>query len=218
MRTYVSTLGFHETRVNRPLLRHGLENDDVVVLVRPASEQDTDRGSDAVDYVEDMLHEIAPGADVLVERIDGSEFETAVLRCSQILRGARGELVVNFGGGAREIFLPLAIATVLHSNLVDTALQYTDVDQSVREWPVPNLAASLPENARPTLHVIHDSGPNVAIPDLDERMEPSKSTISRHVADLEAEGLVETEMRGKTKYVSATLTGRLKIAAMTGEG
>lgn len=212
MRTYVSTLGFHETRVNRPLLREGLEDEDTVVLVRPANDQDSDRGSDAVDYVEDMLHEIAPGAEIVVERVDGSDFESALVRCSQIIRGARGELVVNFGGGAREIFLPLSIATVLHSSLVDMALQYTDVDQSIREWPVPNLSVSIPESARATLEVVHNSGPDIAIPDLDDRMEQSKSTISRHVADLEAEGLVDTEMRGKTKFTSTTLSGRLKLA------
>lgn len=72
MRTYVSTLGFHETRVTRPVIRHGLDEGDVVVLLRPATESDEGRGSDAVDHVRDMVDEIAPGASVVIERVDHS--------------------------------------------------------------------------------------------------------------------------------------------------
>lgn len=211
MRTYVSTLGFHETRVNRPVLKHGLENDDVVVLVRPASDTNTERGDDAVKYVADMLSEIAPDAEITVERIDHTNFESAVLECSNILQSAEGELVVNFGGGAREIFLPLTVAAILHAPAVSTALQYTDIDQSVREWSVPNLSAHVPPNTRETLAAIDDAGPEISISKLHEGLDPSKSTISRHVTELENSGLVETAMVGKTKQVTATFAGQLKL-------
>lgn len=217
MKTYVSTLGFHETRVNRPLLRHGLDDDDVVVLVRPASDADTDRGEDAVAYVEDMLNEIAPGAEVVVERIDHTDFETAVLECSDVLRSVDGELVVNFGGGAREVFLPLTVAAILHAPEISTALQYTDIDQSVREWTIPNISAHVPESNQATLEVIEARGPDVSIPELHDHLDVSKSTVSRHVANLDESGLVETSMEGKTKHAAATFAGRLKLRVLAAE-
>lgn len=211
MKTYVSTLGFHETRVTRPLLRDGLDDDDVVVLVWPSSDVDSDRGEDAVAYVEDMLNEIAPGAEVVVERIDHTDFETAVVECSDVLRSAGGKLVVNFGGGAREVFLPLTIAATLHATEVSTSLQYTDIDQSVREWTVPNISANVPESNQNTLETIEEVGPEVSIPELHDRLDVSKSTVSRHVANLDETGLVETRMAGKTKHATATFAGRLKL-------
>jgi len=215
MRTYVSTLGFHETRVTRPILRRGLDEEDTVVLVRPATESDGGRAADAVEYVRDMLGEIAPGATVPVERIDSAEFVTAVQSCGDLLRSASGKVVVNLGGGAREIFLPLTVATVLYADQVDVALQYTDVDQDVREWPVPNLTAAISENAYTTLALVgtRDEAP---IPELTDASEKSKSTVTRHVDQLEAADAVRTRRDGKTKIVGIRPTGRLLLDARQG--
>ena len=211
MRTYVSTLGFHETRVTRPVLRHGLEEGDAVVLLRPATEADEGRGNDAVAHIEDMVDEITPGASVVIERVDHSEFETAVLQCSDVLRAAEGELVVNFGGGAREIFLPLTLATVAHAQLVDMALQYTDIEQRVREWRVPNLTADVSERVWPTLATIADHDEEISISDITARSEASKSTVTRHVQELAEAGLVDTQTAGKTKFARATTAGHLLL-------
>jgi len=211
MRTYVSTLGFHETRVTRPVLRHDLNEGDVVVLLRPATEADEGRGSNAVDHVEDMVDEIAPGASVVIERVGHSDFETAVLECSDVLRAADGELVVNFGGGAREIFLPFTLATVAHADLVDMALQYTDIEQQVREWRVPNLTADVSEKVWPTLATIANHDEEVSISDITARSEASKSTVTRHVQELTEAELVDTRTAGNTKFATATIAGRLLL-------
>ncbi|MFB6201421.1 MAG: CRISPR-associated CARF protein Csa3 [Halorhabdus sp.] len=211
MRTYVSTLGFHETRVTRPVLRHGLDEGDVVVLLRPATEADEGRGSDAVAHVEDMVDEISPDASVVIERVDHSDFETAVLECSDVLRAADGELIVNFGGGAREIFLPFTFATVAHADLVDMALQYTDIEQQVREWRVPNLTANVSEKVWPTLVTIADHDEEVSIPDITAQSEASKSTVTRHVQELAETELVDTRTAGNTKFARATTAGRLLL-------
>lgn len=211
MRTYVSTLGFHETRVTRPVLRHGLDDGDVVVLLRPATETDESRGTDAVAHVEDMLHEIAPGASVVVERIDHSEFETAILNCSDVLRAAEGELIANLGGGAREIFLPLTLAIVAHADFVDVALQYTDIKQQVREWHVPNLTADVSERVWSTLATVTEIDREISIPDITARSESSKSTVARHVQELAEADLVDTRTDGNTKFVTATTTGQLLL-------
>jgi len=204
MRTYVSTLGFHETRVTRPVLRHGLDDEDVVVLLRPDVEAG-DRGEDAVGYVKDMLQEVAPGVSVVTEQIDTSELTGAVLACSDVIGAAEGELVLNFGGGAREVFLPFVVAAVLHAPEIDTAFQYTDVDQSVQSFAVPNLTAQVPENARDTLEHIVDEG-EVSISALADMSDRSKSTVSRHVNALVDSGIVRTQMDGQVKRVISTPT------------
>jgi len=211
MRTYVSTIGYHETRVTRPVLRNGLDDEDTVVLVRPATGGD-DRGDAAVEHVTAMLEEIAPEATVNAEHIDTDDFETTVLACSDLLMAAEGRLIVNLGGGARELFLPLTVATLLHAPLVDTAFQYTDVGQEVREFPVPNLTADIPDNTVETLSAIVDRDES-SIGTLADATDRSKSTVSRHVATLTEVGAVSSELHGQTKRVEATVTGRLILLA-----
>jgi CRISPR-associated protein Csa3 len=158
-----------------------------------------------------MLHEIAPSASVEIEQIDHSNFETAVLTCSDVLRAATGELVVNLGGGAREIFLPLALALVAHADLVDTALQYTDVEQQVREWSVPNLTADVPEKVWPTLQTISEHDGEISIPDVTAGSSMSKSTVTRHVQELAEADLLDTRMDGNTKFATVTTAGQLLL-------
>lgn len=208
MRTYVSTLGFHETRVTRPILREGLDAEDTVILLRPEQEGDSDRGQDAVAHVQDMLEEIAPGAAVTTAHIDTSSFLPSVLACVEILEDTNGKLIVNFGGGAREIFLPLAIATVLQAPVVDHALQYTDIKQEVRSWQVPNLTAAPTKTVRETLRAVPEED-TVAMAALAERAGKSRSTVVRHVETLREAELVHTERHGKEKHVRLTTGGRL---------
>jgi len=211
MRTYVSTLGFHETRVTRPVIKNGLDDGDRIVLVRPSEEGNADRANDAVRYVTDTTQEIEPGATVSMERIEPTEFTAAVLQCSDILIAVDGDrdLVVNFGGGAREVLLPLSIAAVLHAPLVDRALQYTDVDQDVRELTIPDLTATIPSNAVDTFELLVELGGDVTLPDLAVESDRSKSTIARHVEALAESGAVTTRMTRNTKHVSLSPTGTL---------
>jgi CRISPR-associated protein Csa3 len=211
MRTYVSTLGFHETRVTRPVIKNGLDDGDRIVLVRPSEEGNADRANDAVRYVTDTTQEIEPGATVSMEQIESTEFTAAVLQCSDILIAVDGDrdLVVNFGGGAREVLLPLSIAAVLHAPLVDRALQYTDVDQDVRELTIPDLTATIPSNAVDTFELLVELGGDVTLPDLAVESDRSKSTIARHVEALAESGVVTTRMTRNTKHVSLSPTGTL---------
>lgn len=205
MRTYVSTIGFHATRVNRPIHQYGLEDGNRVVLLRPAAESASGQAEDAVGYVEDMLHEMASDVSVETEYVETTEFTSAVLTCCNVFEDAEGELVVNFGGGAREVFLPLVIAAVLSAPRIDTALQYTDVDHEIHEWPVPDLMAGPPSEAWPTLEAVVRAG-ECSIPELVDSVPKSKSTVSRHVSKLAACGVIETWMEGQTKFVKATPT------------
>lgn len=211
MRTYVSTLGFHETRVTRPVIKHGTDHGDRVVLLRPEEEAKNDRAEDAVGYVEDMIEEIEPGATVTTERIDASEFTDAVLQCSDVLTAVDQdrELIVNFGGGAREVLLPLLVAAIVTAPLVDHAFQYTDVDQEVEALSVPNLTAQVPAKAIDTFKLIAGVDGEITLPELAAKSDRSKSTIGRHVESIAEVGVLVTHMKSSTKHVTLSETGRL---------
>ena len=195
----------------RPVISRGIDSGDRVILVRPAAEGSDDRGQDAADYVADMISEVAPSASVTTERVDTDEFMETVLQCSDILQAVAQDrtVLVNFGGGAREVLLPLLIATIIHAPLVDSAVQYTDIDQDVRDVPVPDLTMQLPRNAVGTFALLVDLEPPVTLPALAGASPQSKSTVSRHIDALASAGVVETSLEDNTKQVSISPTGQL---------
>ena len=219
MRTYVSLIGYNTTSVTRVLLSRGLETDDTVVLLRPTTGTDDSRAREAIGDVERMFEEIEPEVSVAVERVPHDDFPSAVLTCSDVLRAAAGRLIVNLSGGARDVFLPFAVAVLAHASQVDTALAFSDIDGKVRERELPILTADMSDSARKTLALIEEreeNGRGVSIPDLTERSEKAKSTVTRHIAQLAEDGVVATSQNGKTKHARTTLTGRLLLRASQG--
>lgn len=211
MRTYLSPIGYNTTSVTRVLLSRGIEAGDTVVLLRPASDTDNGRGKEAITDVTRMLEEIEPDLSVEVERIPHEQFPTAVLTCSNLLRAAEGHVIVNLGGGARDILLPFTIAVLAHASQIDTALMFSDIDGQVREWELPLLTADISRSTQETLERIANSDDSMTVPQLDEQMSTAKSTITRHVSLLDESGLVQTWIDGKTKHTQITLTGKLLL-------
>ncbi|WP_302081064.1 winged helix-turn-helix transcriptional regulator [Salinibaculum rarum] len=121
-----------------------------------------------------------------------------------------GELVINFGGGPRELYLAIGTATLAHPDSVDKTLQFSDLDGSVEEIPLPQITGAIPESATETLDAVVRNESAIGIPELAEELNRAKSTISRHVRQLEAANVVTAEMRGKTKYVKSTFSGELR--------
>lgn len=211
MRTYLSTLGFHETRVTRPLLKHGLDEGDEVVVVRPAESQNDKRAAEALDGVESFLSEIEPSVSFTLEGVPHDDFEAALLACSDLIRAVEGTAVVNFGGGARDVLLPLASATLAHVDRVETVLFFSDLDHSVREWTLPDVTANPPAKTLETLQVLATVDGPVSITELARDSDVAKSTVGRHVTKLAKAGAVTTEPAGKEKQVELTLTGKLLL-------
>ncbi|WP_394296236.1 hypothetical protein [Halorubrum lacusprofundi] len=118
MQTYISPIGFNTTSVTRALITHGIGSDDAVVLVRPAKETDNDRAAEAVADVEQLFQEIEPTISVSVQRIPHNDFETAVMGCSECIQTAKGSVVVSLSGGARDVLLPLTVATMAHDQII----------------------------------------------------------------------------------------------------
>lgn len=209
MQTFVSPIGYDTRRVTRPVLRHGVDGDDEVVVLRPASESDTERATQTIADVEQFLHEIDPGLTVTVERVPTDDLEATVTACDDVLRAAPGDLVVSLGGGARDVLLPLQVATLRRVDDVDAVLFFSDLDGNVTKWSLPRLTATVPARARETLVAIEAAEEPVSLSTIADHTGQSKSTVVRHVKSLESEGLVESFTEGKIKYVRASFTGRL---------
>lgn len=209
MRSYVSTIGYHETRVVRPVLDHGLNEDDEVILLRPHN--DDKDGDNAVTDVRRIFSEFGPGVEVIVEQISYADFSAAVIECLDVLAATQGETIANFGGGPREIFLPFSIAAVAAGDKIDTVLQFTDIDQEVMEIQLPELMESLPSKTHQTFRTIADLDGASTLPAIAEQSGQSRSTVGRHLDDLTAAGAVVTEKRAKTRHVQLTLGGRLRL-------
>ena len=209
MRTYVSTIGYYDTRVVRPVLDHGVNADDTVVLLRPYN--DDEDGDSAVGDVKQIFSELGPDVDIAVERITHDEFATAVIECVDVLLAARGETIVNFGGGPREIFLPFSIAALVAVREIDTILQFTDVDQEVRQLDLPDLMEPVSAKTHGTLRAIADLEGETTLPAIAERSGQSRSTVGRHLDELEAAEAVRTNKEAKTRHVELRLGGELRL-------
>lgn len=212
MQTYISPIGFNTTSVTRALINHGVDSEDAIVLVRPAVETDDNRGAEAVADIEQILQEIAPTISVSVEKVPHDDFETAVMQCSDIIRSADGSVIVSLSGGARDVLLPLTVATIAHEQTVESTLGYSDIDGQIREWELPNITETLSGGQRQTLAAIDANESDISIPELTAQRDSAKSTITRHVNHLQSCGLVKGWTNERTKHVSITLAGRLHLA------
>lgn len=209
MRTFIAPIGYNSTSVTRPIvLSRGVKEGDRVVLLRPEGEMD-DRATEAVEDVQRLLREIEPRVTLSVEEVP-QPFERSVLACRDVIDASDGKCVVSLGGGARDVLLPFTVATLARFDRIHDVMFFSDLDGSVEELDLPRLTANVSEPARETLDVIVSAG-ETSFPDLGERREASKSTITRHVEELVTAGAVETWREGKLKHVRPTLTGRLLV-------
>lgn len=218
MRTYVSPIGYDTRRVTRPVITTGLSGEDRVLLLRPSTESDTERAAQAVADVEQLLQEIEPEADCIVRRISTDSFEETVRDCCTVIAEtpAEDDLIVSLGGGARDVLLPLTVASLVFARRIDQALFFSDLDSTVAEWSLPDLTARVPDRAVKTFDTIAEAGDWLTLTTITERTPHSKSTVIRHVNDLEAEGVIEADTSQKAKRVRVAFTGELVALAQQG--
>lgn len=219
MRTYVSPIGYDTRRVTRPVVRTGLSEADVVLLLRPDTDSTTERATQAVADVEQLLQEIEPGATCRIEHITTTSFEKTVQDCCTVLDGITDdrELIVSLGGGARDVLLPLTIASVIFAQNIDQTLFFSDLDSTVREWSLPALTSRVPTRTTETFDCIVAADDWLSLSAIADETGQSKSTVIRHVNDLEDAGVVEADTTEKAKRVRATFTGDLLWMAPGGD-
>lgn len=208
MRTYLGPIGFNPTSVTRPILSHGLENGDAVMLVRPDDETDDRRAEETLADIKRNIGALEPNVSVTIKRIPHDDFQTAVLQCRGMIREASGRRILILGGGARDVLIPLTIAGLATANSISMVLNYSDIDGAVRELDLPNLTASISESAKETLRAIEQTD-SASLAELEPLVNHSKSTITRHVNHLNEQGLIETWREGREKHVRMTMAGKL---------
>lgn len=220
MRTYVSPIGYDTRRVTQPATNTGLQGGDRLVLVRPDDERDTERASQAIADVRQLLQKIEPNCEVTVEHVVTDSFEETVGNCCRVLGNvdADRELIVSLSGGARDILLPLTVTSLVYQRRIDRTLFYSDLTGEVREWELPALAASVPTRALDTFDKLVEIDDWRTLSDIASGTDHSKSTVIRHVNDLEDAGVVESDSSGKSKRVRATFTGELLSLAQQVSG
>lgn len=141
-----------------------------------------------------------------------SRFEAATFACHDLIRAADGDRILVLGGAAREVLVPLTVAGLAATDCIELVLGYSDVDHAVRELDLPVLTASVTDSALETLELVVEEGP-LALPELTDLTDRSKSTVTRHVNALDDADAVTTWRDGSTKVAEATLGGRLRIGA-----
>jgi len=212
MRTFIAPIGYDSTRVTRPILSQGIERDTRIDLLIPITTTDDSRGAQAIDDVRRMIEQIEPDIDIETTEIPHDDLEEATETCSSVIDSADGEVDIIFGGGARDIFLPLTVAAVSRTHQIHASYQFSDIDGKVRERPLPDLTANAPAQTQSTFVTIGALDTPVSLTAITDAADVSKSTITRHVRLLERQGLVKSETHGKTKVVELTITGRLLIS------
>jgi len=211
VRTYVSPIGYDTRRVTRPVVTTGLSDADRVILLRPDTESDNERAAQAVADVKQLLQEIEPEAECDVTRVSTESFESTVRDCCRVFAdiSSENDVIVSLGGGARDVLLPLTVVAVVLARSIDKALFFSDLDSTVRTWPLPELTARIPERTTETFEAIVRADGWLSLSAIADATEQSKSTVIRHVNDLQDAGVVEADTTGKAKRVRVAFTGEL---------
>jgi len=212
MRTYIGPIGFNPTSITRPILSHGLDDGDAVILVRPQADTDDRRATETMADVDRTLGALEPDVTTTTVRVPHDDFEAATLACHDLIREASGDRILVLGGGARDVLVPLTVAGLAASDCIELVLGYSDIDYAVREIALPTQTTTLTQSALATLELVVEAGP-ITLPELTASSERSKSTITRHVNDLDEAGAVTTWREGSTKLAAATLGGRLRVVS-----
>ena len=211
MRTYISPIGYDTRRVTRPVISTGLSSGDTIRLLRPAAETDEERAAQAIADVEQLLQEIEPNSECVIERISMDSFEETVRDCCTVVGKVpdERETIVSLGGGARDILLPLTISSLVYAHRLDRTLFFSDLDSQVREWSLPTLTAQVPERTFETFETLVGAADWRSLSDVATETNQSKSTVIRHVQALEDVGVVESKTVEKTKHVRVSFSGEL---------
>ena len=105
--------------------------------------------------------------------------------------------------------LPLTVAALVYARRIDAALFFSDLDNSVQEWTLPDLTARISDRAFQTFEAIVEADGWLSLSTITEETEQSKSTVIRHVNDLESSNVVVADTSEKAKRVRVTFSGEL---------
>jgi len=217
MDRFISPIGFSPNLVTGPIMARGASRGDVVQIVHPEQADETAerRVDNAIDSVRSTLSGAVGDVDVEVMTITETAFPAVVNKCSELIV-ADPDPVVCLGAGATDIHVPMIVAATAHQGQIEATMMFSDIDATSNGIELPPLRNELPGRARETFRLVgeHADGGAVALPDLADASERSRSTISRHIKTLRDNRFVETVQDGRTKTVSLTPLGEITYRDM----
>lgn len=209
MKTYISLSGFDSSQIVSLIVKYGIEGGDRIILIRPEEEKDS-RGEQTVQAIRDLSKQIDSSINLQIHRVNHRDFEGMVASLKDLLENAQGHIIANLSGGPREIFLAFTIACLAKPEKIFKTTSFSDIERSLSEIILPNIAAELDEKQKRILKDVNDNQPTT-ITEIAERLSLSESTVSRQVARLADQKALHLAQKGKTKEVRITLTGKILL-------
>ncbi len=209
MKTYISLSGFDTSQIVSLMVKYGIERGDRLILIRPEEEKDS-RGESTVQAIKDLSRQIDSSIEVGIHRVDHRDFEGMVISLIDLLKNAKGQVVVNLSGGPREIFLAFVVACLSESQKIFKTTNFSDIDRTMNEITLPNIAHILDERLKRVLKDVSENQPTT-ITEIAQRLKISESTVSRQIGELLGLKALDLTQKGKIKEVRITLTGKILL-------
>lgn len=186
MRQYLAPFGFDTRRVTRPIIAHGIDAGDQVVLLQPATNFDEDgdsygksRAKEAVASLVEFFGQIDDEIRVVSVPITSDPFETAIREVSALItdptRASRVGIAQNEaegvapplgtkavetilcpGGGPRELLFAAHTAASAHPHHISHTILMGDLTNQPMEIELPRVNPHVPERARETFQALID--------------------------------------------------------------
>jgi CRISPR-associated protein Csa3 len=209
MKTYISLSGFDTSQIVSLMVKYGIERGDRLILIRPEEEKDS-RGESTVQAIKDLSRQIDSSIEVGIHRVDHRDFEGMVTSLIDLLKNAKGQVMVNLSGGPREIFLAFVVACLSESQKIFKTTNFSDIDRTMNEITLPNITHILDERLKRVLKDISENQPTT-ITEIAQRLKISESTVSRQIGELLGLKALDLTQKGKIKEVRITLTGKILL-------
>ena len=190
----LSTIGFDEKFCYRAILRHGIKEGDVVVLI---TGRIVDRVQKACEWVQQLLRtSYGEKTKVEIVELDVNNVVGSIKTVSSKIEELEGyDVIVNLSGGMRALIIIVLLACIKSSKPVKVEIETEDFE-SLIEIPEKLLSlvkTPIGEDKMEVLRVIASGCREAG--KIAGKLGKDASTIRRHIAALEKMGLVEVEKR-----------------------
>lgn len=190
----LSTIGFDEKFCYRAILRHGIKEGDVVVLI---TGRIVDRVQKACEWVQQLLRtSYGEKTKVEIVELDVNNVVGSIKTVSSKIEELEGyDVIVNLSGGMRALIIIVLLACIKSSKPVKVEIETEDFE-SLIEIPEKLLSlvkTPIGEDKMEVLRAIASGCREAG--KIAGKLGKDASTIRRHIAALEKMGLVEVEKR-----------------------
>lgn len=213
MKTIISPLGFETDQLVSCIVKEGIEKRDRIIILRPEEMKEETRGESAYEDLKDIVKQVSKDIDIQKIVLNYRNFEDIVEKISKEIRNTEGEIVLNISGGPRIIIIALTVVGIFYQNKIKRVYNHSEIDKEIRAIELPSTFQPLKENEKKILRTMLEKSP-LRFKDLVERVKLSKSSVSRLVQKMEENNLVEVEGKGREKYASLTMSGRILIESV----